>query len=158
MAKTDAQFNHRIPEKLKKEFEEEAKKEGRSVTQHLIHILQERNNKITLSDKLDEFIANQEIFNNALLTAIKNPKVNTSSETASREKKPLINTRIFGDNLKLHLSKTTVTALNKNDVRIVRDLVNTSSSETKKWIGVGKVKLEEINKFMLSHGLHFINM
>lgn len=158
MARTDAQFNHRIPEKLKKEFEEEAKKEGRSATQHLIYILRERNNKMTLWDKLDEFMANQEIFNKALLTTIKDPKASVSNEPVSIKKKPLMNTRIFDNNLKLHLSKATVTALNKNEVYLVRDLVNTSSSEAEKWIGVGKVKMEEINKFMLINGFEFINI
>ena len=83
MAKKDAQFNHRIPEKLKKEFDEEARANGRSATQHLVHVLKHRNNPQSDIEKLFVFVKYQEIFNRSLMEAIK-----PSSPTVCEQVKP----------------------------------------------------------------------
>lgn len=70
MARTDEQFNHRIPEELKKEFMEEAKANGRSSTQHLIHILKHRNDPPPGIERLFEFVKHQEIFNQSILEVL----------------------------------------------------------------------------------------
>ncbi len=71
MARTDSQFNHRIPEQLKSEFDAEAKAAGRSSTQHLVHVLKERNNKLSFEAMFGDFITNQDMVNKAMLEALK---------------------------------------------------------------------------------------
>lgn len=160
MARTDEQFNHRIPAPLKKEFDEEAKANGRSSTQHLIHILKHRNDPPSGIERMFEFARNQEIFNNAVMDVLK-PLVPKARDlvkpTIAKEPVRLMNTRILNDDLSLHLSKRVSKQLGYLGVSTVRDLSTITTAEAKAWVGIGKKAMDEINGFVLKNGFKYIN-
>ena len=165
MARADEQFNHRIPKELKEEFDAEAKENGRSATQHLVHVLKRRNDVTSLSVRLEQFIKNQEIFNKAMLDAIKSGSKLTGLLEDNRTivKKPKVervaNKAILNDPLSKHLPKRVARALSNgfNEVDTVKQLIQLTPQQSRKLIGIGDVSAKIINSFLLRNGFSMMN-
>ena len=160
MARADEQFNHCIPKELKEEFEAEAKANGRNTTQHLVHVLKHRNDVTSFSVRLEQFIKNQEIFNKAMLDAIKSGSKLTGLLEDNRMivKKPKVervtNKAILNDPLSKHLPKRVARALSNgfNEIDTVKQLTQLTSQQFKKLVGIGDVSAKIINSFLMDNG------
>ena len=164
MARSDEQFNHRIPKELKEEFDAEAKANGRSATQHLVHVLKQRNNATQTSTRLEQFIENQEIFNKAMLDAISKGSKLTGLHEGNHivTKKPWSkkgpNNAILTDSLLGYLPVRVVSIL-KDQCRIhtVKDLVDLVTKNKVKIAGIGSKLNQIINNFLMNNGFGWID-
>ena len=167
MARADEQFNHRIPKELKEEFDAEAKENGRSATQHLVHVLKRRNDVTSLSVRLEQFIKDQEIFNKAMLDAINKGSKPTGLHEGSHmivdrsktwsKKGP--NNSIINDSLSKHLPKRVARALSNgfNEIDTVKQLTQLTPQQFKKLVGIGDVSAKIINSFLMDNGFGWID-
>ena len=146
MARADEQFNHRIPKELKEEFDAEAKENGRSATQHLVHVLKRRNDVTSLS------VRNKGSKPTGLLednrTIVKKPKVERVANKA-----------ILNDPLSKHLPKRVARTLSNysNEVDTVKQLIQLTPQQSRKLIGIGDVSAKIINSFLLRNGFSIMN-
>ena len=167
MARADEQFNHRIPKELKEEFDAEAKENGRSATQHLVHVLKRRNDVTSFSVRLEQFIKNQEIFNKAMLDAINKGSnltgLHEGKHTIVDRSKPWSkkgpNNSIINDSLSKHLPKRVARALSNgfNEIDTVKQLTQLTSQQFKKLVGIGDVSAKIINSFLMDNGFGWID-
>lgn len=140
MSRSDLQLNFRIPAKLKAELEQEANKEGRSLTAHLVHILEERKT-VALSEQLEQFLLNQQKVNVAIAESL---GLDLENDLFL---KPTLNSLIRDV-----LPARAANALIYEDVIIVKDLVNYDLSRLHHLPNVGKNTYAIIEKFLLDNG------
>ncbi len=140
MSRSDLQLNFRIPAKLKAELEQEANKEGRSLTTHLVHILEERKT-VALFEQLEQFLLNQQKVNVAIAESL---GLDLENDLFL---KPTLNS-LIRDVLPARAANTLI----YEDVIIVKDLVNYDLSRLHRLPNVGKNTYAIIEKFLLDNG------